>query len=78
MCGIDIDQLLEGAADMDKRVKGGDLFANPSAMIAAIPLSARSSAAKIMAVMMPYSTALYSCADWFRQLWANRWESRMA
>jgi len=24
-----------------------------------------------MAVMMPYSTALYSCADWFRQLWAE-------
>src|SRR5437867_6562046 len=21
--------------------------------------------------MMPYSTALYSCADWFRQLWAE-------
>jgi len=70
MCGIDIDQLLEGAADMDKRVKGGDLFANPSAMIAAIHylLDQRG---KNMAVMMPYSTALYSCADWFRQLWAE-------
>src|SRR2546421_697230 len=67
---IDIDQLLEGAADMDKRIKGGDLFANPSAMIAAIHylLDQRG---KNMAVMMPYSTALYSCADWFRQLWAE-------
>src|SRR2546421_11620290 len=70
MCGIDIDQLLEGAADMDKRIKGGDLFANPSAMIAAIHylLDQRG---KNMAVMMPYSSALYSCADWFRQLWAE-------
>ncbi|HEV8607523.1 MAG TPA: glucose-6-phosphate isomerase [Tepidisphaeraceae bacterium] len=70
MCGIDIDQLLEGAADMDKRVKGGDLFANPSAMIAALHYLLDQRGKKI-AVMMPYSTALYSCADWFRQLWAE-------
>src|SRR5436189_389466 len=24
-----------------------------------------------MSVMMPYSTSLYSLADWFRQLWAE-------
>jgi glucose-6-phosphate isomerase len=55
---------------MDKRIKGGDLFANPSAMIAAIHylLDQRG---KNMAVMMPYSSSLYSCADWFRQLWAE-------
>jgi len=70
MCGIDIDQLLEGAADMDKRVKGGDLFANPSAIIAALHYLLDQKG-KNMAVMMPYSTALYSCADWFRQLWAE-------
>jgi glucose-6-phosphate isomerase len=70
MCGIDIDELLAGAADMDKRIKGGDLFANPSAMIAAIHYLLDQRGKKI-AVMMPYSTALYSCADWFRQLWAE-------
>ncbi len=70
MCGIDIDALLAGAADMDKRLKEGDLLKNPAAMIAAIHylLNARG---KNMSVMMPYSTSLYSLADWYRQLWAE-------
>jgi glucose-6-phosphate isomerase len=70
MCGIDIDAIMEGAQDMDKRVKDGDLFKNPAAMIAAIHhiLNARG---KNMSVMMPYSNALYLLADWYRQLWAE-------
>src|SRR5882762_5084271 len=70
MCGIDIEELLEGAADMDKRAKKPDLFENPSAMIGALHYLLDRKGKKI-AVMMPYSTALYSCADWFRQLWAE-------
>ena len=70
MCGIDIDGLLEGAADMDKRLKGVDLFTNPAAMLAAIHYLLDRKG-KTISVMMPYSTALYSCADWFRQLWAE-------
>jgi len=67
--GIDIDAVLAGAAAMDKRVKDPDLFTNPAAMIAAISfiLNGRG---KPMSVMMPYSTSLYSLADWYRQLWA--------
>lgn len=70
ICGIDIEAVLAGAADMDKRVKNPDLFANPAAMIAAIHylLNARG---KNISVMMPYSSALYSMADWYRQLWAE-------
>jgi glucose-6-phosphate isomerase len=70
MCGIDIDALMAGAADMDKRVKDADLNNNPAALIAAIHcvLNQRG---KNMSVMMPYSTSLYYLADWFRQLWAE-------
>jgi glucose-6-phosphate isomerase len=70
MCGIDIDAMMEGAKDMDKRCKEGDLMANPAAMIAAISYLLNEKG-KTMSVMMPYSTSLYSLADWFRQLWAE-------
>jgi glucose-6-phosphate isomerase len=61
---------MAGAQDMDKRVKEPDLFANPAALIAAIHyiLNERG---KNMSVMMPYSSTLYSMADWYRQLWAE-------
>jgi glucose-6-phosphate isomerase len=70
MCGVDIDAVLEGAADMDKRLKDGDLYKNPAAIIAAINYIL-SEKGKVMSVMMPYSTSLYSLADWYRQLWAE-------
>jgi glucose-6-phosphate isomerase len=70
MCGIDIDALLQGAADMDKRLKDGDLFKNPAAMIAAINFLLNEKG-KNISVMMPYSMSLYYLADWFRQLWAE-------
>jgi glucose-6-phosphate isomerase len=70
MCGIDIEALMAGAQDMDKRVKEPDVFANPAALIAAIHyvLNERG---KNMSVMMPYSSSLYYMADWYRQLWAE-------
>ena len=70
MTGIDVDAVLSGAADMDKRLKDGDLFKNPAAMIAAISYLLDHKG-KTISVMMPYSTSLYSLADWFRQLWAE-------
>jgi glucose-6-phosphate isomerase len=70
MCGIDIDALMQGAADMDKRLKDPDLFKNPAAMIAAIHY-ALDKKGKHISVMMPYATGLYYLADWYRQLWAE-------
>ncbi len=70
MCGIDIDALLAGAAEMDKRCKDADLMKNPAAMIAAINYLLDKKG-KMMSVMMPYSSSLYSLGDWFRQLWAE-------
>lgn len=70
MCGIDINGLMAGASDMDARVNEPDVLKNPAAMIAAIHYLLNLKG-KPMSVMMPYSTSLYSLADWFRQLWAE-------
>jgi len=70
MTGINIDQLLAGAADMHTRVTNPDFFKNPAAINAAIQIHYYNRGKKI-SVMMPYSSALYSFADWYRQLWAE-------
>jgi len=46
------------------------VMANPAALLAAIHY-ALDQKGKSIAVMMPYSSSLYSLADWFRQLWAE-------
>jgi glucose-6-phosphate isomerase len=70
MCGIDIDSLLAGAQDMDKRVSSKDFYQNPAAINAAINFHFYNRGNKI-SVMMPYSHALKDLADWYRQLWAE-------
>lgn len=70
MCGIDVDALMDGARDMDKRVKEPDLLKNPAALLAAIHYTLMNKG-KPMSVMMPYSTSLFYLADWYRQLWAE-------
>ncbi|MBW7989341.1 MAG: glucose-6-phosphate isomerase [Planctomycetes bacterium] len=70
MCGIDIDALLEGARDMDTRVKCEDFHKNPAAINAAINYHFYNHDKKI-SVIMPYSYALKDLSDWYRQLWAE-------
>lgn len=70
MCGIDIDQLLAGTADMDAKVSCEDFFKNPAAINAAINYYFYTQGKKI-SVMMPYSFHLKDLADWYRQLWAE-------
>ena len=70
MCGIDIDSLLEGARDMDTRVKCEDFYKNPAAINAAINYHFYNHGKRI-AVMMPYSYHLKDLSDWYRQLWAE-------
>ena len=70
MCGLDIDSLLAGARDMDKRVSNEDFFKNPAAINAAINYYFYNHGKKI-SVMFPYSYALKDLADWYRQLWAE-------
>jgi glucose-6-phosphate isomerase len=70
MCGIDIDLLLEGARDMDKRVSSEDFYKNPAVINAAVNYYFYNHDKKI-SVMMPYSYHLKDLADWYRQLWAE-------
>jgi len=70
MCGIDIDELLAGARDMDERVSREDFRSNPAALNAAINYHFYTHG-KRNSVIMPYSDALKDMADWYRQLWAE-------
>jgi glucose-6-phosphate isomerase len=70
MCGIDIESLLAGARDMDKRVGNEDFLKNPAAINAAINYHFYNHGKKI-SVVMPYSYHLKDLADWYRQLWAE-------
>jgi glucose-6-phosphate isomerase len=71
MGGIDIGQLLDGAAAMDKRCATALLMKNPTYLNSVIHHIADAKKGKSMSVMMPYSNALYLIADWYRQLWAE-------
>lgn len=70
LCEMDVDSLLGGARDMDKRVSSEDFYKNPAAINAAINCHFYNRGKKI-SVMMPYSYALKDLADWYRQLWAE-------
>ncbi len=70
MCGIDIDALLAGAADMDARVSCENFTNNPAAINAAINYHFYTRGKK-NSVIMPYCYALKDMADWYRQLWAE-------
>lgn len=70
VCGIDIEQLLAGAAEMDKKVSQQSFYQNPAAVNAAINWHYYNRGKRI-SVMMPYSFALKDFADWYRQLWAE-------
>ena len=70
VCGIDIEQLLAGAAAMDKRVSETSFYKNPAAINAAINWHYYNRG-KHISVMMSYSYALKDFADWYRQLWAE-------
>ncbi len=71
MAGIDIDALLDGAAEMDKRCCDPDLQKNPAAMLATLLHRLGTEKGKTIHVMMPYCNQLYLLADWYRQLWAE-------
>jgi glucose-6-phosphate isomerase len=70
MVGVNIGQLLAGAAAMDRRCLTGDLRRNPAFMSAAVQVHFYRRG-KPLSVMMPYSAALRDVADWYRQLWAE-------
>lgn len=70
VCGIDIEEMLAGAAYMDEIVSQGDPYKNPAYMAATLQFLAME-AGKNISVMMPYADSLKYMADWYAQLWAE-------
>jgi len=69
-CGIDIDQLLAGAACMDEMCKTEDIYKNPAYMYATLNHISMQKG-KNICVMMPYADGLKFISDWYAQLWAE-------
>lgn len=71
MIGIDVDSLLAGAAEMDRRCSKPDIGTNPAYQRAAFQYLAYAKKGKTMSVLMPYADSLSLVSDWYRQLWAE-------
>ncbi len=71
LAGVDIHQLLAGAAAMRERASSADIRENPAYLLAALSVIADQQHDKAMLVTMPYADALFGVSDWFRQLWAE-------
>jgi len=70
VCGIDIREMLAGAAFMDEICEAENVYDNPAYMAAALQYLAMR-AGKNISVMMPYADSLKYMADWYAQLWAE-------
>jgi len=68
--GIDIKEMLAGAAYMDKICRNEKVFKNPALLLAAFQYLAMKRG-KNISVMMPYADGLKLIADWYCQLWAE-------
>ncbi len=70
MTGIDIREMLAGAAYMDELCKEEDTYRNIGYMYAILSYIAMKQGKNIQ-VMMPYADSLKYMSDWFAQLWAE-------
>ncbi len=71
VAGIDVHELLAGAAAMDERCTSPSLSENPAYLHGAILYLAEIANRKTTHVLMPYSDALRGLGDWFVPLWAE-------
>lgn len=70
MCGIDIEELLAGAAYMDELSKNENTFSNPAYMYAILSYLSMKQG-KNISIVMPYADSLKFIGDWYAQLWAE-------
>ena len=68
--GIDIKEMLAGAAYMDKVCKNKNIKQNPALITALLEYMAMQRG-KNISVMMPYADSLKYIADWYCQLWGE-------
>ncbi|HSR43350.1 MAG TPA: glucose-6-phosphate isomerase, partial [Longimicrobiales bacterium] len=71
VCGVEIDALLRGAADMEERCRTPELADNPAGLLATLLHAAHVESGANIHVLMPYADRLRSFALWFQQLWAE-------
>lgn len=69
--GINIDEMLQGAALMDKRCSKPGIWQNPAYMKGILEYMFHTRQGRHISVMMAYSEALGSIIEWFVQLWAE-------
>lgn len=69
--GVDIDEMLTGAALMDKRCSVPDVWQNPAYMKGVLEYLFHIRQGRNISVLMAYSEALGSMIEWFVQLWAE-------
>ena len=70
VCGIDIKEMLKGAARMDALCDNDNIEENPALMYALLETIAMKKGANV-GVLMPYADSLKYFADWYAQLWAE-------
>ena len=71
VCGVDIEEMLAGAAYMDEICQNEDIWKNPGWMSGILAYIAMTSKDKNVQVMMPYADSLKFMADWYAQLWGE-------
>ncbi len=69
--GIEIRELLEGAAEIDERCRTPDLRENPAGLLATLLHHADTELGAGIHVLMPYADRLRTLALWHQQLWAE-------
>jgi len=69
--GIDINNLLKGAASIVEMFLKNDYLKNPTMLNAALHYHFDTQKGNNISVMMPYSYKLKDFADWYRQIWAE-------
>ncbi len=74
--GIDIRELLKGAAAIRRHCDEPHLFSNAAYLNGLLHYIYFKKGMNI-SVMMPYSNELYDLADWYRQLWAESLGKRL-
>jgi glucose-6-phosphate isomerase len=77
--GVDISELLLGAADTVARCRGDHIEKNPALEMAALYYLLDVTYNKRISVMMPYVNRLRLFVDWYCQLWAEslgKWDTK--
>jgi glucose-6-phosphate isomerase len=69
--GVNIKELLSGAAAMNELCRNKDVLSNPAVANAAVHYLMDVKKNKRVSVMMPYSDSLALFSDWYAQLWAE-------